>query len=370
MTSPTSPKELLADYRQQSRQDAAEHGRPIDRSAFPGLLVETTGMIFIARDVLMYHPLGSPAVPLTADMLNAQLVEMDSSIVVADAGTLSALAAFAESAPASDPGALRRRLAILAALGDSVKLPVLTKALATRYWLPDGLDEESLADWAEALEVKGPTNQITMRSLIALARDGMRLESLNYEKTVSSIEALERRMMDSAVYSDVGNDCTMLERLEVHNAKITGLRALDPGLLEMHMIDGQVSRVTPLGVTFTTFTAKVSSPFKLKEGRDGVRLTDGYSVVSASLDELRYGEGVLHAVLTIPTRGKFAESARQMVQRAHDGHGPLYATEKVFETAATALVNKRWLGGDVEPVQSRNVPLAVLLAGAPVDMAA
>lgn len=367
MTTKPSPKELIADYCQRARSDAADAEAATDRSAFPGLLADPTGMIFTARDTLMFQPTGAPARPLTEDILNVELVGINSSTVVSDEGTMSRLKAFAGDGTGSDAHDLRRRLDVLGSFNESVKVPVLTRALATRYWLPEDMDEANLDDWAEALDVKGPTHAITLRSLMNLARDGIRPNGMNFDKEVTKLEASEREMLDSAVYSDVANDCVLLERLEGHDASSTGLRVLDPALLDLHMLDGQVCRVQPLGITSKTFSAKVSSPFKLKEG--SVRLTDGRAVRSSTLSHLSYGEGVLHAVFDIPN-SKMTNNVREMADNAYNGYGALYATERLFVGAARKLQNRRWLGGEVEPVKGRKVPLSVILAGAPVDTAA
>lgn len=365
MTSATSTKELLNDYCLQARLYAAVDGSPMDRSAFPGLYVAPTAMIFGAGRILMYQTMDAPAQPLTAQVLAGALTNLGSSTVVADAETMNRLATYADNLPSGGSDALARRVMISRGLNKSLKLPVLTDALAARYWLPDGRDEASFDDWAEAFGAAGPSRAITMRSLISLARDGIRPESLGFDKTVSGLEGVERRAMETSLYSGASADCELFSLLERHGAKEAGLRVLDPGLLEMHKIDGQVCRVAPLGLTDSTFTAKVSSPFKLKEGRGGVRMTDGKNVFDGSLDSLRYGDGVLHAVFGFPQRGKNKELSRRMVREAHRGDSVLYAAEPVFEAVSSSLINKRWLGGDVETVSGRQVPLAVMLAGAP-----
>ena len=361
-----SPKELINDYSEQARQSAAASGAPTDRSAFPGLYMEPTGMIFAAGRVLMYQPLDDAARPLTADVLGAVLSEIEHSTVVADDVTMGRLFTFAENLPSADQNALAKRLQLVQSLTASVKLPVLTRALAYRYWMPEGLDETSLDVWAEALNVAGSTTPVTMRSLIALCRDGIQTTALTFPKSVKGIESTERNIMESAVYSGVPSDVGVFGGLENHTAKVNGLRSVDPGLLELNRLDGQVSRLLPLGVTEASFTAKVSHPFKLKEGSAGVRLTDGEQVFSASLDSLRYGSGVLHAVFTIP-QGRYKKQLRLMVENAKDGYSKLYATEQVFESFTPHAANKRWLGSKVEPIERRSVPMAVILAGAPVE---
>lgn len=71
-----------------------------------------------------------------------------------------------EPAGCDEPWVAPRRACLLRirrGLPVSGKLTVLTDALAPRYWLPDGLDENSFEDWAQAFGVKGSTTSLTMR---------------------------------------------------------------------------------------------------------------------------------------------------------------------------------------------------------------
>jgi hypothetical protein len=105
----------------------------------------------------------------------------------------------------------------------------------------------------------------------------------------------------------------------------------------------------------------VSSPFKLKEGKK-VRLTDGKEMVEVDLRALRFGDGALHAVFSQPSaRG----AGLLMVSKARKLEAKLYAVDGVFESFGAGPKNKRWLGDDVQKVTGRDVPLDVMLAGAP-----
>ncbi|MCQ1996697.1 hypothetical protein [Arthrobacter sp. zg-Y1171] len=54
----------------------------------------------------------------------------------------------ANNMPSNDFESPTRRLRISRGLPGSVKLPVLTEALTTRYWMQDGLAENKIEDWA------------------------------------------------------------------------------------------------------------------------------------------------------------------------------------------------------------------------------
>lgn len=363
MTATASPKELLTDHRTNKRLAATLQNAPLDRSAFPGLGLESTGMIYLRGKVPVYHPMHGTPENLGPDKLALLLTSPDTSTVVADTYTFSKLTVMADNMPSNDFKALSRRLKISRGLPGSVKLPVLTEALATRYWMQDGLADNSFDDWAEAFGVQGQKLPATMRALILLASAGKRLNGLGYEKQIKGLESLEMRLMEQCKWSGISTDCYVYDMLESYNSKANGLRVVDPGLLEMHAMDGQSCRIVPMNVTTVNFTASVSSPFKLKEGR-GVRLTDGISTATTKLDSLRFGGGTLHAVFDLPS---VRSGGRDMIKAAKAGHAKLYAVEDVFESRGAALKNKRWLGGDVERIGGREVPLDIALAGAPTE---
>lgn len=364
MTATASPKELLAEHRNEKRLEAASHNAPLDRSAFPGLRCEATGMIYLRGKALTYRSMfsaGSEA--LTPEKLADLLTSEGTSTVVADPYTFSKLLIMGDNMPSNDFKSLTRRLRISRGLPGSVKLPVLTEALTTRYWMQDELAENKVEDWAEAFGLTGQKLPTIMRSLIGLASQGRTTGALGYEKTVKGMMDLETRLMGNCQYSGISTDIYVYQMLEAFNAKANGLKALDPGLLALHAMDGQACKLVPMNVAHGSFTASVSSPFKLKEGRE-VRLTDGISIAATKLESLRFGGGVLHAVLDMPSaRGE----GPLMISRAKDGKGVLYAVEGVFESRGRALKNKRWLGGDVERIAGRDVPLDVSLAGAPTE---
>jgi hypothetical protein len=320
-------------------------------------------MVYASGRHLRYQPMKGKPEELDADRLAALLVEPAACTVVPDSKTFAKLLGMADSLPSNDARSLGRRLRISRGLPVSVKLPVLTEALAYRYWLPDGLDEGSFEDWAQAFGVKGATTNLTMRSLVALAADGQRPSGLKYEQGIKGLEDLERKIMDQAKWGGISNDCAVYSMLESVSAKASGLRTLDPGLLDQHAIDGQVCKIVPMNSDSREFSASVSSPFKLKEGRKA-RLTDGKDVVEVDLRALRFGEGALHAVFSQPARGG---SGPLMVSRAKALTAPLYALDGVFEAFGSGPKNRRWLSQTVEPLTGREVPLDVVLAGAPTE---
>ncbi|HEX9089536.1 MAG TPA: hypothetical protein VF867_18745 [Arthrobacter sp.] len=359
---PVSPKDLIAAHKRTERTIALTQGSPTNRSTFPGIGLEPTGMIFLRGKRLTYQSMNSMAQDLDHATLTMLLSDPDKITVIADSDTRYALQAVAETEPTEGYNSIKKRLKTVASLPGSMRLPVLTDALSYRYWLPEGLDEDSLSDWADAFGAKGPTMSLTMKTLIELATSGKHPEGLGYTKTITSLQSTEVRLMEQCVWGNISSDVQVFGMLESYTSKINSLRTIDPGLLELHVLDGRVCRIKPMNVETRTFTASVSQPFKLKEGR-ALRMTDGHVIVETTMESLRYGAGELHAVFEQPSsRGKGAT----LVASAKSGAMPLYVTDGTFDMRASFPKNKRWLSGSVDRISGRDVPLDVILAGAPV----
>lgn len=365
MTSTPSPKDLLAAYRQSARESAAASGRPEDRSAFPGLGTAPTGMIYLREGKhLTFRSFAErKSVPLMPELLDSLLTEELKSTVIADASTHARLTVMADNMPASDFKSLSRRLRISRSLPVSQKLPILTEALAYRYWLQEGLSDDLFEDWCTAFDLDGLSTAAQMEALIEQASDGVRSEKFKYPKVIAAMEILEHKILENCTYSSISTDCYVYSMLEQYGVKANSLRTLDPGLLEMHAIDGQVCRVTPMEMRAESFTAAVSTPFKFKEGAQ-CNLTDGHETSAVIMESLRYGGGTLHAQFSQPSS---RNNGAALIARARSGHAALYAVEIPFESFGKALKNRRWLGDPVEAVQNRQVPMDVVLAGAQTE---
>lgn len=364
MTAVTSPKDLIAAYRLAARQNALLKASPTDRSVFPGLSLEPTGMIYLRGKKAMYKPIDAvTASAVDPDILVELLTAKDKSTVVADAETFSKLLVMADNLPSSDNKSLARRLRIAESLPGSVKMPVLTRALAYRYWLPEGLDDHDFEQWAESFNITSPTTAIKMRSLMSVARLSSAQPHLRFKETASKLEDLERRLHETAAFGGRANDNYIYDMLDQYTAISAGLRSVDPGLLEMHVLDGTVCRITPQNNDYGSLTATVSNPFKLKEGAK-VRLTDGTGVAECTLRKLRFASKQLYAEFTQPSS---KSGGSLMITRAKNGTAPLYVAESVYASFGTAPKNKRWTNGAVEPVAGRKVPMDVIIAGAPVS---
>lgn len=111
MTAVTSPKDLISAYRTKARQDALAKGAPTNRSAFPGLSLEPTGMIFLRGKKAIYKPTTDTAQTLDADLLIELLTRKDASTVVADHATYNKLLVIADNLPSTDNKGRRLRIA-------------------------------------------------------------------------------------------------------------------------------------------------------------------------------------------------------------------------------------------------------------------
>lgn len=321
-------------------------------------------MIYLRGKKAMYKSMTAvTASVVDPDLLAELLTAKDSSTVVADTETYNRLLVLADNLPSNDSRSLARRLRISQSLPGSVKMPILTRALAYRYWLPEGLDDHDSEQWAESFDITSPTTAIKMRALMALARTSLTNAALKFKETTFKLEDLERRLHESAAFGGRANDNYIYEMLDQFGAIAGGLRSIDPGLLEMHVLDGTVCRITPQNNDYGAFTATVSNPFKLKEGAK-VRLTDGTGVAECTLKKLRFASRRLYAEFTQPGA---RSGGSLMITRAKNGDSPLYVTESVYASFGSGPKNKRWTSGAVEPLTGRNVPMDVIIAGAPVS---
>lgn len=358
---PASSKDMLSAYRRDQRTAALESGAPTDRAVFPGMPFAPDGIIYRSRSGLTYKPRQDKARPLDHATLTLLLTDPEKVTAVADRSTFDALQSVAGTQPQEEYGSIAKRLKTLNSLPASMRMPVLTEALAYRYWLPEGKDETSYADWAAAFNATGPTMSLSMQKLIDLATDGQRTGALKYGTVTTSLQKSEVRLMDQCVWSNISSDVQVFGMLEGYSSRVNALRTIDPGLLELHVLDGKVCRVKPMNETHEDFSAAVSQPFKFKESRP-LRMTDGYGVASTTLTELRYGSGELHAVFEQPGSG-----GGSMVYSAKRGDRPLYVTEGAPFASRPNTEKRRWLSGpSVERVAGRTVPLDVILAGAAV----
>ena len=362
-TTPAAPKELLADYRRDARAAARAAGAPQDRAAFPGIGLEPTGMIYRSGRRLMYQPVLDKARELDHPTLTNLLSSPHTCTVVADRDTFESLHQVGLSQPEEEYGSIAKRLKAVKSLPVSVRMPILTDALAYRYWLPEGLDEKSFDDWAASFGKPGPTRSAAMRHLIDKATDGLHSVKLKNEMTVGRLRDAEVRLMEQCVWGGTSSDVQVFGMVESYTSKANGLRHLDPGLLEYHVLDGTVCKIGPMNETSEDFSASASQPFKLKENSK-LRMTDGAEVCEVLLTSLRYGSGELHAVFSQPSA---RSNGASLIRSAKMGLRPLYVAAGIFDLPPGFPRNRKWLSGTaVERVEGRTVPLDVILAGAPV----
>lgn len=360
MTATTAtPQTNIAEYRRQERTRAESLGAPQDRGLFPTIHRIVTGRIFLRGTKLTYQADGQQPETLTGAVLDTVLGESTGSTVVADEATFSQVWKLATAAPL--PDARSRRMKILKSLDSSTKLPILTRALARRYWLPADKDETDLGDWAEAFNLRAPSTSLTMKALIERASTS-RCPQGEYERDFDRMATHEASILEGAQYTGIRSDCSIFSRLQSHEALQKGLRLRDRGLLPLHVLDGQACRIVPMNVNEFTFTASVSSPFKMKEGSVLQILDTAGSITETRLESLRFGSGEMHAVFKTPTA---RSGGRSLVEDAKRQKSSLYVVEKPFDLPGKGLKNRRWFEKEIPVIEGREVPMDILLAGAP-----
>ncbi|MEH0110728.1 hypothetical protein V6N00_13540 [Tersicoccus sp. MR15.9] len=383
MTS-ASPRELLTAHRATRREAAMNAARPLIRGHLPGLTRTPGAVIYLHAGKLRLHPVAGRSQLLTATRLLERLpieaadapapedgkkrVRPDAgdSIVLADRGTRAALLRWADDL-GDDPDSvmLRRIVQVLGGLNASQLMPVLTQALEHRFWLPEGLNPHSLADWAEAFDVPTHTPGPLMTALIAHARTAgspLDPDSLS-AKDLTALTNTELDLIRVCRYGGMNADLQRYAMTEGHTARFARVRAMDPGLLDENLITGVLSELTVTGYTDGVTIGTVSSPFKFRPGK-GVKITDLVSEVGMTLDEVTIeGDDRVVALGQVTGRTK----AHALIAAARVANWRLFVMEPLFDLRTRKLDRRRWLGGDVERVRGRVVPMDVLVAGSPSD---
>lgn len=305
-------------------------------------------------------------------------------LVVPDQATLRRLIAWvsvaAANAPAGDHTAasVLRRLQLSAGLVASTRVIVLTRALARKFWLGAQYDPEDFMAWRRSFGFgSGASTMSVISRLVALASEGRTVPKYAREAFNSESYAL-----CSAAFAGLGSAVSAFRRAETADTAARALLTTDPLLRERGLLDGSMSSARVLEVRQGYFTATVSTPFKLRAGKqvlliDPATTTPGDWVESqlSGVSVARIGdEDQLVARIAIPS-GRTGTAATALVERARSkGAGALLITESPylpFNDSSNRA--RRWTQSagarseaDAAAARARrDVPLDVIVAGAP-----
>lgn len=388
---PLTVSQALAKYDAKQRAAAAKVGRPTDRAATAGIFhgdkTTLTSAVFTGVDGKVYSlDLVSDSTPVALDRqgllrlltdaydLGDAEVGLFNGFVIADRDTLRRIAKMADGwAKASDALEVRRMARLMSfrmTLPVSMYTPVLTEALASRYWLPTGPDADDLGAWDVAFGHGHP--HLSRRALLALiekATDG--ITNKDCKNAINSGEKIGARAGQHASDSAA---CTAFGKAGAVTDAYNTMIAIDPTLRERNTISGTVSRIKIHQIKQNQIEAYVTDPGKLREGSKVWIFDDTADgrKIDLTLRAIEFVNERLMAILSAPASNNsngfiIHESKAQyegttLVRAAR----PLYVVTAPFLANKKAPKNKRWMqSGGEDKVLHIDIPVDIALAGAP-----
>ncbi|WP_251151287.1 hypothetical protein [Cellulosimicrobium sp. Marseille-Q4280] len=370
---------VVADYDAYQRSQALSRAMLLDRTVTPGLVPapeprgegHDDGEFPFAY--LWVDPTTNHIVYRTDDFdslapkrVNAgvldHLLSQDFRLVVPDAPTLAritrACAGAARRRDDASEAAVRveLQLAIAARLRYSAFAIVLTRALARRYWLPEGMDAEEIGPWAAmgGAEPFATNPHRCMSMLVELASDGapsMRLTNGMFFAEKFALSAARFRGLKTAVsaFHDV-------ERAE---ACAEGWDHTDFGLVRRNSITGDVCQVavTRIDEVGSRIHVVMSQPFRLRTGKAHVIVTTDPAApaTNLTLESVEATGDALHGVFTYSRRRRAEQNPALVAAAAAKRDGrPLFVTAKPFtgfSPTSSATPRDRWTARDSPPIK-------------------
>lgn len=369
----------VADYDAYQRAQALSRGMLLDRTVTPGL-VPTPAPRGEGHDdgefpfaYLWVEPTTNHIVYRTDDLdtrepkrVNAavldHLLSHDFRLVVPDVATLAritrACAGAARRADDASESAMRveLQLAIAARLRYSSFAIVLTRALARRYWLPEGMDAEDIAPWAAmgGAEPFAANPYRCMSALVELASDGA-----DSARLTNGMFFAEKFALSAARYLGLKTAVSAFHDVERAEACAEGWDHTDFGLVRRNSITGDVCQVavTKIDEVGSRIHVVMSQPFRLRTGKGHVIVTTDPAAPAANLtlESVEATGDALHGVFTYSRRRRAVENPALAAAAAAKRDGrPLFVTAKPFtgfSPASNATPRDRWTARTAPPIK-------------------
>lgn len=365
-TTQISTTDRFIAYDADHRAKATLAGRPIQRMAeFLVPAMEDSIVLRTIDGVAICSHESRPANALSLE----EVLEGELQMLVADKDAIPTLLAQLKAGDDDDKDAAYQ-IGLLKSLGVSHFMPYLPGLLAQRYWLPEGMDEESLTDWAAAFSLRAPGADVMGKRLASLAlepfqapdplqEDGTPLPRGQRSKKSNAIYMAnrEREVLKASTYLATASTCRAYKSMQTHGEILKGTIAGDVMLRQRNIINGSVSRVKVTTAVDKIISGIASTPFRFKEGRK-VRLF-GESDVAASvnLEKLDFDGDEME--ITIETSSK---NAQRWANEALASDGYLWLAETVMYGGG-GMEEGRWLNKSTEHQPAKNeVPLDIRLA--------
>lgn len=368
---------VLDAYDVARRDAAAAAGRPLDRTASPGLHLTGPVVTYVHTSpdgvLRLLHADGVSA-RFTPERLWHLLVgaydlhepekESHETLVFADHATLSgAVRALENAARKNSTDEVRgaaRMLAYRDSLPWSTYTPVLADSLTSRYWLPAGEDTDDLDAWTRAFGLGDPYSIGTLEALVDLAADGV-----DPGKLITPLVPAEKYGTRAARYTSDYSQCSAFDKSGTVTDAHAALLAVDPLLLERNRLTSDLTEVRVDSIDDAVRLSIVGEPGRLREGSrvivfDGLHLDNR---VELSLKAIHYRRDTLMLTLSKPNQ---RNERGHVIHSAYSSGSPLYLTPAPLLLFRKAPQNKRWTT-EAEPItRPVDIPADIALAGAPV----
>lgn len=249
------------------------------------------------------------------------------------------------------------------------RLVVLADALARKYWLPAGLDTTNIEHWRRAFGMTSDVASLqTLVGMVTAANGGPSV-------TFRALLAAEAGALKSIIYPGTGPAARAFTSAEKVGEAWSATERTDPLLRHRCIVDGTVARVRLLHRNGSTISGSVSQPFRLREGEVLGMFDDTSSEATARivLVSMGFTDTLVAEFGPVTSRGKQRRSATAgafaFMDSALAAHETVLVTNSPFLSSAPPWSSNRWTSKP-DPSESgivRDVPLDVVLAGAPSD---
>lgn len=287
------------------------------------------------------------------------LLEGNQSLTVDSRSTVGRALAMCRRHKTPEAFTLQRVMTLASSLPTSSRMPILTDALSAKFWMPTAGDPRSLTAWAQALDLAdlpALDAMVAMRRMVCSQAQSARM---------TRIAKAEAYMLASARFSGLTNACSTYSSAESINDMWAVVCCTDPLLSGRGVLEGTVAHLSPMTLEEQTFTAALTSPMKLRVGKEVVLMNADHTLVASSelLGLAVVGPNLIGTFSMPKPRSVQGRWVRHEVLHEQD----LYATAKPFEGGGGSRAGRmRWTGKvGVEWSSGRKIPADIAAAGAP-----
>lgn len=371
----TTPIQTLREYRADRRLDSKNAGRALVRAAtgFGSAPEKPRAMVFTQDGSLRFTRTGGRPQALNRSRAHELLAElfihpedefhipsMD-HMLIADRPTRAAftslLAPPKGQLPTQEEEHNQRSFEALGTVRLCRRVRILTELMSFRYWLPDGMDTESLNDWTVAL---GARSMTPLQNMVSLEQEVVEETVAVQKALLTRFDRSEVWLIKQAPWRSMESKLSVLGSLTSVNTLRQEVEHLTPGLQEEFSRNGDLCEVasTPADETTDRRHFTVIGPCKLGEGKK-VRILnkDGSAAAQGEITLMSIQDG--QAELRID--GRSLKAGLSLESESY------YLSEIPFFGKSGRVSEGRWMGltpkGEGPPM--REIPMDIVQAGAP-----